>query len=193
MKLKLNLSSNDWDHALLAAVVNEAHKVASAHDNFVGRTSIQKIMYFLKALGVPMSYDFEMHHYGPFSSSILRDMEWLIADDVIADLSKEPQEYSNYAPGEGLKQLLSDHQKGLKQHNERICKLAKALAPLKPEQLELIATLDYLLRWEKATGGSGPWKPRVVDRFMEVKKEKFSRKRVEDAYDVMKNAGFLAE
>jgi hypothetical protein len=57
--------------------------------------------------------------------------------------------------------------------------------------LELLATLDYLYRQIKAGGGSGPWKKRVIDRFMEVKRDKFQRTAVSDAYDSMVGANLI--
>ena len=85
------------DHSLLAMVVQEARRAAETWGGFVGRTAVQKMMYFLKATGVPMTYRFDIYHYGPFCEEILRDVEWLIADGVITDLSDKPEKYSNYA------------------------------------------------------------------------------------------------
>jgi hypothetical protein len=62
---------------------------------------------------------------------------------------------------------------------------------MRPEKLELLATLDYLYRQLAASGGSGPWRERVVARFMEVKRDKFSRAEVEGTYDVMAEVGIL--
>ncbi len=59
----------------------------------------------------------------------------------------------------------------------------RGLLLLQPERLELLATLDYLFRQLKAGGGQGPWKEKVIERFMQVKKEKFAREAVRAAYD----------
>ena len=58
---------------------------------------------------------------------------------------------------------------------------------------ELLATLDYLYRQLKAGGGPGPWKERVINRFLEVKKDKFSAEEVRAAYDSMVRAGLAEE
>jgi hypothetical protein len=62
---------------------------------------------------------------------------------------------------------------------------------LRPEYLELIATLHYLYREQTASGRKGPWKDRVVSRLMEVKSGKFQRSVVEDAYGRMIEAGLV--
>ena len=36
-----------WEHALLAKVVKEAADVAQKHGGYLGRTAIQKIVYFM--------------------------------------------------------------------------------------------------------------------------------------------------
>jgi uncharacterized protein YwgA len=69
-----------WEHALLAKVVKEATAVAPKEGGYLGRTAIQKIVYFLQVLDVPMRYRFEVCHYGPFCTTILGDLEWLMAD-----------------------------------------------------------------------------------------------------------------
>ena len=65
-----------WEHALLAKVVQEAAEITQRQGGFLGRTAIQKIVYFLQVLGVPMRYRFEVFHYGPFCITILGDLEW---------------------------------------------------------------------------------------------------------------------
>jgi hypothetical protein len=64
-------------------------------------------------------------------------------------------------------------------------KIVQAFLPLSPERLELIATLHYLYRELKASGGPGPWKEAVVSRFREVKGDKFPSAEVSDTYDQM--------
>ena len=55
-----------WEHALLAKVVSEANAVAQKQGGYLGRTALQKIVYFLQALDVPMRYRFDVHLHGPF-------------------------------------------------------------------------------------------------------------------------------
>ena len=179
------------DHSLLAMVVQEARRAAETWGGFVGRTAVQKMMYFLKATGVPMTYRFDIYHYGPFCEEILRDVEWLIADGVITDLSDKPEKYSNYAPGEAIAELLSKHEKQIEPCREHVRQIVRAFVPMRPERLELIATLDYLYRQRKASGGRGPWKPVVLSLLQQVKGDKFSSADAARTYDVMVNAGLV--
>jgi len=178
------------DHALLALVVKEAQPIVQT-EGFLGRTAVQKIMYFLRVLGVPMGYNFELYHYGPFCAEILTDLEWLIADNVIKDVSPEQRRYSNYQTDKNIDELLDSHTEELVPVRDSVCEIVKALSPLRPERLELFATLDYLYRQKKATGWKVQFKGWVVEKFLFFKGDKFPREDVERAYDMMANIELL--
>src|SRR5437867_991119 len=96
------------DQALLTLTLLEASKVVNDTGGVIGRTTLQKMMYFLQVVGVPMGYRFEIHHYGPYCDEISRDVEWLIADRVIQDSSRQSS-YSNYGPGPQAKAIINQH------------------------------------------------------------------------------------
>jgi uncharacterized protein YwgA len=179
-----------WEHALLTAAANEV--AAQGGGGHLGGAACQKLIYFFQAAGVPMRYRFDIYHYGPHCDRITRDLEWLLADEVLTDASLSSSERGrNYLPGSGARELLQSHAASLRAHQETISKVVQTLLPLDPDHLELLATLDYLYRQKKAGGGSGPWKEAVIDRFMEVKKDKFQRTAVSAAYDSMIRAGLI--
>lgn len=180
-----------WEHALLAVVVKEAAAVAQEDGGYLGRTAIQKIVYFLQVLDVPMRYRFDLYHYGPFCASILGDLEWLMADEVITDRSPDPGKYSKYAAGPACEELIAKHAGKLKDYDDAVKNTVKALLPLKPEHLELIATLDYAFREVKATVGKKPPKKKVIERFRQFKGEKFSEKEITETYERLEAAGLF--
>src|SRR5271168_5186579 len=104
-----------WEHALLAQVVKEAAAVSPKQGSYLGRTTIQKILYFLQVLDVPMRYRFEVSHYGPFCHTILGDTEWLMADKVITDSSPNTEKYSKFMPGPACDELIAKHADKLKE------------------------------------------------------------------------------
>lgn len=178
------------EHALLAMLIQEASNVKPEAGGYLGRTALQKMMYFLQVRGVPMHYRFDIHHYGPFCDRISRDIEWLLADGVVADRSNRPQQYSNYQPGPAIGELRALHP-DLEGHRQAMRSVARTFLPLSPERLELLATLHYLYREQRACGGPGPWKRRVVERFREVKGDKFSAEEASSTYDQMATAQLL--
>jgi uncharacterized protein YwgA len=183
------LLTGTWEHALLAAT---ARAVAGHSDKgHLGLGALQKVVYFLFLSGVPMRYRFDFYHASPFCARIAWDIDLLLADGVLQDISANPEKYSDYRPANEADELLQAHAEALGAHQKTIDTVVRTLLPLEPEHLEMLATLDYLYRNKKAGGGPGPWKERVINFFMEVKKDKFPREAVSAAYDSMVRANLL--
>ena len=177
-----------WEHALIAATVDAASQ--QCPNCFLGRTAIQKLLYFMNVLGVPMEYSFDIYHYGPFCQSIMSDVEWLLADEVIEDRAKESR-YSNYKPGRGWPELKEEFDNKLNRYRHIVDAVCEALSDLSPDSLELIATLDFSFRWVKARGGKGPWREAAIEKFKSIKKEKFSEQDIDDCYRRLSEVGLI--
>jgi len=52
----------------------------------VGRTRLQKFVYLLKEQGVDVSYDFVPYFYGPYSSSLQRDLSMLCGIGILKEM-----------------------------------------------------------------------------------------------------------
>ena len=183
------LFTSTHDQALLAFVIAKSRDVANKRGGFLGRTAVQKIMYFLKNAGVPMGYRFSIYHYGPFSDDILRDTDLLIADSVISDRSTQTAKFSDYNSGEAIDELLRHHEDAINPWQETITRIIGDLAPFNAERLEATATLDYIYRQQLATGLGQPTMESVVAKFMELKGDKFRRLDVENIYQMMLVSG----
>jgi hypothetical protein len=140
---------------------------------------------------VLIPYRFDIHYYGPYCDVVARDVEWLIADAVVADGSTNREKYSNYKPGPALPELLARYADQLQPYRQAVRSVVQTFLPLSPERLELIATLHYLYREQKASGRCGPWKNLVLARFHEVKKDKFPVSELSGTYDQMVVAKLL--
>ncbi len=174
------LLEHQWEHALLAAVIEAAKRECPGC--YLGRTAIQKLVYFVQVLDVPMRYKFRIHHYGPFCDEVPSALEWLQADSIVEDLS-ENDRYSNYAPAENWPVLQEKYAKELELNKETIQSVVKAMGGMDPNTLELIATLHYSFRWVQACGGNGPWQNATITKFKEIKKDKFSDDEISHWYD----------
>lgn len=168
-----------WEHALVAATIEAASKTCPTCE--LGRTAIQKLLYFINISGVPMNYKFDIHHYGPFCADIMHDVDWLMADDVVVDTAGEAR-YSNYKPGSNLPSVREQFSDELDKYQAVISDVCEALSDLSPRTLELIATLDFSFRWVHARGGTGPWKNSTVAKFKEIKKDKFTDEEIDRWY-----------
>ena len=148
---------------------------------------MQKILYFLKSRGFKMGYGFDVYFYGPFCDEILSDAEALIADEVICDNSDNPRKYSNYAPGPACGEILRLHP-DVETLRAEVREVVQTLAPMRPERLELLATLDYLKGWYQVASDTEPLRERVVGRLQELKPGRFPSSDVEKAYDDLERA-----
>jgi uncharacterized protein len=176
------------DQALLAFVIQEAAKVANESGKWVGRTAVQKIMYFLGVRGVSTNYKFDIYHYGPFCEQILWDIDLLMADGVIEDKSMNTEKFSNYSHGQSIDELINLHKSRIDAIQNDVREIVRALVPLKPDELELTSTLDFIYRQQRATGTTENLKDAVISRFQQVKKDKFPVELVAGTYDAMVNA-----
>lgn len=182
------LFTHSWEHALVAAVVEAAKK--DCPDCYLGRTAIQKLVYFLHVLDVPMSYKFRIHHFGPFCDELASAVDWLQADSVVVD-EATTSKYSNYAPGPNFGEIATSHGEDLEKHKETIDSVVGAMASLEPKELEVAATLDFAFRWVKARGDQGPWKDETIKKFKAIKKDKFSDVQINDWYESLMSAGLI--
>jgi len=179
-----------WEHALIAATIKAAEEKCPGCP--LGRIAIQKLIYFLKVMEVPMYYEFSVHHYGPYCQDISSDVEWLLADSVVTDdgINKpgNSSDYKTAAEYESLKVQFSDK---LEKYQPIIKSVCDALSDLSPKTLELVATLDFSFRWVKAGGGVGPWKSEAVAKFKKIKKDKFDDEEIDRWYGALVNANLI--
>ncbi len=156
----------------------------------LGRTILQKLCYFAKASGVPLPFRFEIYHYGPFSQEIFYRTEDLLLDGVIEDRSSTPGQ-SNFVPGPNVDSFLNRFGEAISQHETNLQRVATMFSRLDPSQMELISTIHYIhssyTQWFKEV----PSKESVVASVFELKGHKFTRKVVERAYDILREAGLL--
>jgi hypothetical protein len=177
------------EHALLTLVVKRAE--ASPSVKYFGRTALQKVVYFLKALGVPAKYQFEIHHYGPFCDQIGSDVELLMADGIVVDRAPSPN-YWNYGinPKGPADELVSKHDEFRSRYSDLIDVVVDGFGGLEPRDLELYATLHYAYRYQTATHDK-PTKEAVIARFRDYKGAKFTTAELNDAYDGMVKAKLI--
>jgi len=185
------LFARNRDQALLALMLQEARRAADEANMYVGRTAVQKLMYFAKQMGTPMDYQFDIYHYGPFCQEIMQDIDLLTFDGVIKDKASKP-EYSNYYPSDNMEEILSLHEQELNHYREKIRDVVKLIS-LKPDQLEMLSTLDFIYRKEKASVASGSIKERVLDQFFKYKENKFKKDDMLKYYDLMVEAKIFEE
>jgi uncharacterized protein len=172
--------------AFIAAIVRSYEKKVGG-DHYLGRTAMQKLVYFARALSVPIPCSFEIYTYGPYSDAVTFSVESMMADDILRDTSHRPK-YSNYRLGDNADEILNKYAKEIKPYDEQIDTLVKVLGKFRPEHLELIATLHFAHESLKKITRQNPKKEAVVREFIRFKGDKFIKNDVSSWYDALKNA-----
>jgi uncharacterized protein YwgA len=180
--------SNDTCSAFLAVIVRSFEE--NHPKGYLGRTAIQKLAYFSKAMGVPIPCSFDIYTYGPYSDTVTFSMESLLADDVVVDRSPKP-EYSSYSLGENAAELLRAFDGETGPYTSAIDRVVKALGGFKPQELEVIATLHFIARRQRQIRRKEPIKPDVISEFKTIKGDKFRHEEITVWYDALKQAGLI--
>jgi uncharacterized protein YwgA len=180
--------SNDTCSAFLAAIVRSFEE--NHPRGYLGRTAVQKLAYFAKAMGVPIPCSFDIYTYGPYSDTVTFSMESLMADDVVVDRSPKP-DYSRYSLGENAAELLHAFDREIGPHTSAIDRVVKALGGFKPQELEVIATLHFIARRQRQIRRIEPSKSDVIYEFKTIKGDKFGHEEISIWYDALKKAGLI--
>ena len=184
MSLEL-VYSKDLRSAFLAAIVQS---FANAHPGReLGRTAMQKLTYFTKAVGVPVPCSFGIYTYGPYSDQVTFAVASLLADDVIEDKCRTP-ERSNYRPGPHSQELISEFEDYVRAYQDKINLVVDVLGKLRPNQLELVSTLHFLASRQKQLYKSFS-EDSVVSEFKSIKGNKFRERDVRACYESLARTG----
>ncbi len=176
------------DDAIIAYIVKKWNEVNLKVKP--GRTIIQKVVYFLKAKGIPINYDFEIYRYGPYSQELYYRMDDLIVDNIIKDVSKR-KDRSEYISSDEIDVLIDNFKSELEHLTEDIDLIVQVFNNIEPSLLELLSTIHYLQTSFTKYYKKAPSREIVVNKVLELKKTKFSKSKVEDVYDIMEEVGLF--
>lgn len=179
--------SNDLCAAFLTAIVDAFN---TFHPRcLLGRTTVQKLTYFAKVLGVPVPCSFGIYTYGPYSDQVTFTIESLLADDVIRDWSRKSQ-YSNYRPGPNSRELLDAFESRVNPYAGQIDQVVEVLGKFSPRNLELISTLHFTA-WRQYHLRHSLSKTSIIDEFRSIKRDKFRYSHISACFDALTHVGLI--
>lgn len=158
----------------------------------IGKTSMQKLVYFLQEFGVDLNYKYEMYHYGPYCFELSNDLDLLNMMNIIS-IEDNPTTYgysiklSNSVNGSYFSRnescFESEAQHAWDNYKSGFEKLLKIFGECSTRDLELYATMHFVGRILRERG-------KVVDAddvIREVKflKPKYSKDELENAYQYL--------
>lgn len=182
------LFSND----LLSAYVTEVVKSFDSlrPSGYLGRTALQKLIYFCKAVGVPIPCSFEIYNFGPYSEEVTRSATALLADEALQDRSYTGA-YSSYTVGTNANEFSKEFLDDVARFRPTIDSIVRVLGPSKPETLELVATLHFVNARQRGISGSRPAKGSVIGEFKSIKGNKFSDEDIDYWYCWLEQSNLL--
>lgn len=144
--------------------------------NKLGRTKLQKMIYFAdKYLRWDIS-DFKLHYYGPYSENIASTIQ-TIKNELIQETIPEFGPYDYQLLDKGY-EFLENFEQSNKDNNkiETTIKIFTELSKWEKADLELVATIDYVYR-----NSMNKTRDKIVEKVSIIKDK--DNLVVEDAYD----------
>lgn len=182
------LFSNDLRSAYVTEVVKSFNSLRPS--GYLGRTALQKLVYFCKAVGVPIPCSFEIYNFGPYSEEVTRSATALLADEALQDLSYTGA-YSSYAVGTNANEFSKEFLDEAARHRPRIDSIVQTLGPCSPATLELVATLHFVNARQKGILGTRPAEEPVFEEFRSIKGNKFSEEDIHSWYHWLEESNLL--
>jgi len=154
-----------------------------SHGSWCGETHVQKATYFLKELlRVPLSFDFILYKYGPYSFELSDDLVAMRADSLIRLVSNYPYGPS-LAPGEACEQIKKQFPRTLAEFEVQISFVSDKLAHKTISELEALSTALYV-RLNEGTNLS-------TNRHLELLRQFKPHIKPEVALDAVKELGAM--
>ena len=171
--------------AILAYLVREWWRLVRSDGQRLGKTKLQKLVYFCKASGVPMPYTFDMYYYGPFSQELAEDMDRLEILGLV-ERREEKDGPADYRPGQRADEAISCYAGALREYDTSIGRTIMAFGPMSARELELHATVHYV----RGSGGRERSLDQTVEAVRVVKGSRFSPEEIRSAFEYLRRVGF---
>lgn len=161
-------SSND--------ILNYVLSVLSKKEIPLDKIVLQKVMHFLKEMGIPHDFRFEPYTYGPFSSQLAHELGHLVFWDYLSE--QENKHGFNL-----IKQPPCELESKIKHKIESAIDKFSSIVDNQYDfqTMELFGTVLSCYRALEEVGEK-PIKRNVVSEFIGWKGNKYSKSKIEDAY-----------
>lgn len=157
----------------------------------LGKTAMQKLIYLIQALEVvPIGYPFHFYHYGPYSSDLAGDLEFVNTLQGIRITYDPYINMYNISAGDKANLLTKKAEDFLEQYKGKIDRIISNFGNKRAEDLELIASIVYT--WMAAQGDDEDSERSLVKRVAELK-PKFKNQEIQHALNDLKTKGYLAD
>lgn len=164
------------------SIVAELVRRAAKENKDLGKTQLQKMVYFLQEIGIQMNYHFEMYHYGPYCFELADDLGRLGTLGILKITPDEEGYGYHILAGEHLEKGLSG-ETDLSQYSEQLNWVTEKLSSVSAATIELLATIQFVRNAMQKRGGSAS-KEEIVDKVKQLK-PKFKKSQIGEKYDFL--------
>ena len=145
----------------------------------VGKTKIQKIMYFLQhAFGVPLDYVYTMYYFGPYSEELNTDLLDMKLQDYL-DIKPSPDGYGYHVRAGN--EVIDSIDNKIKPYKRQLDGCLDKFGDFPALYLELLGTLYFVKHSEDELT-----KDEIIEKVKELK-TKFDQSEIEKYYDKLES------
>ena len=151
--------------------------------NELGKKVTQNMFYFFERKGINLNLRYGIHFFGPYSSKLDNAMHVLESEGIISidtsgithriTLGNVKKDCSNISDAEA----------------DIASSVIEIFFPKSPYELEALATMDYIAN---SILSNGYTEDMIIEKFKEVKGEKFKQPIIEKTMAELKSLGFIA-
>ena len=170
-----------FSYGLLAQIV----RLCATRHFELGRTKVQKLVFLLNELGgIDTGYSFRFYTYGPYSSGLAGDIDYLDRIGVLSVKEIDESERYEISPGIQAEKVQKMSAEPLEEIEEKIERIISEFGSMSARDLELTATLIYVSKYDPDFSGSATQlvakarelKPKFLDQDIENKVERLAKR-----------------
>ncbi len=151
-----------------------------------GKKAFQKLIYFSKAMGVPLTESYKMYYYGPYSEQVADELEACVGLGI---LDKDDESF-NFISGEKSKETLEQYSDSINEYKDRLNKVVEYFGGCDPMTLEILATTHFIYNNMKHLYDITD-KENIIKEVEQVKYPKFSKDEILSAYKKLESIELL--
>jgi len=151
----------------------------------LGKTQVQKLVYFAQHCGMPLQYRYQIYRYGPYSFDLSQELSSLDSLGVL-NMQSAPSGYGlDISVGK-----FADRFKLEPRYQKKIQKIVKDFGSNTVAQLEVKATIHFVFSVVKKTASGGKTRPQVVQKVHALKPH-FSQSFIKRCYSDLEQANWI--
>lgn len=131
----------------------------------LGKTQVQKLVYFVQDCGVPLQYKYEIYHYGPYSFELSHDLGSLDSLGVLNVVSDPGGFGFDISVGKFAEKFRLEPK-----YQKKVEKVIDQFGLNSPAQLEVKATIHFVYSVIRKTGlSAGKTRSEVIQKVRALK------------------------